>query len=160
MYVSFCKEIKHFCECQHGQGYPADPPGRVAPQDLAPRRIASNNSRKLQQLGAQVTINVDTATTPQRHQHEAEAAARSGDFHTQVSVPGRAIHAIPLLNELRTWDPAGIQGIAYSQIAYSQTTHTAPSRPQRCCVGGLTLQRLHSRHSTGEAIEKQFIRCA
>jgi hypothetical protein len=39
------------------------------------RDIASNNSRKLQQLGTQVTINVDTATTPQRLQHEAEAAA-------------------------------------------------------------------------------------
>ena len=70
------------------------------------REIASNNSRKLQQLGTQVTINVHTATTPQRLQHEAEAAARSGDLlHTQVSVPGRAIHAIPLWNELRTWDP-------------------------------------------------------
>ena len=67
--------------------------------------IASNNSRKLQQLGTQVTINVDTATTPQRLQHEAEAAARSGNLRAQVRVPGRAIHAIPLWDELRTWDP-------------------------------------------------------
>ena len=69
------------------------------------RDIASNNSRKLQQLGTQVTINVDTATTPQRLQHEAEAAARSGNLRAQVRVPGRAIHAIPLWDELRTWDP-------------------------------------------------------
>ena len=68
------------------------------------RDIASNNSRKLQQLGAQVTLNVDTAFTPQRLQREAEAVARSGDLQTQVSVPGRAIHAIPFWDELRTWD--------------------------------------------------------
>jgi len=55
--------------------------------------------------GYQNRINVDTATTPQRLQYEAEAAAHSGDLHTQVSVPGRAIHAIPLWKELRTWDP-------------------------------------------------------
>ena len=69
------------------------------------RDIASNNSRKLQQLGTQVTINVDAAITPQRLQHEAGAAARSGDLPMQVSVPGRAIHAIPFWDELRTWDP-------------------------------------------------------
>ena len=46
--------------------------------------IASNNSRKLQQLGTQVTLNVDTATTPQRLQHEAEAAARSGDLRAHA----------------------------------------------------------------------------
>ena len=48
---------------------------------------------------------MDAAVTPQRLQREAEAAARSGDLRTQVSVPGRAIHAIPFWDELRTWDP-------------------------------------------------------
>ena len=79
-------------------------PGETRPK-TSHRDIASNNSRKLQQLGTQVTINVDAAITPQRLQHEAGAAARSGDLHTQVSVPGRAIHAIPFWDELRTWDP-------------------------------------------------------
>ena len=79
-------------------------PGETRPR-TSHRDIASNNSRKLQQLGAQVTINVDTATTPQRLQHEAEAAARSGDLQMQVSVPGRDMHAIPFWDELRTWDP-------------------------------------------------------
>ena len=54
---------------------------------LQNRDIASNNSRKLQQLGTQVTINVDTANTPQRLQHEAEVAARSGNLRAQVRVP-------------------------------------------------------------------------
>ena len=79
-------------------------PGEARPK-TSHRDIASNNSRKLQQLGAQVEINVDAAVTPQRLQREAEAAARSGDLRTQVSVPGRAIHAIPFWDELRTWDP-------------------------------------------------------
>ena len=51
-------------------------PGETRPR-TSHRDIASNNSRKLQQLGTQVTINVDTANAPQRLQHEAEAAARS-----------------------------------------------------------------------------------
>ena len=79
-------------------------PGETRPR-TSHRDIASNNSRKLQQLGAQVTINVDTANAPQRLQQEAEAAARSGDLRAQVRVPGRATHAIPLWDELRTWDP-------------------------------------------------------
>ena len=79
-------------------------PGETRPR-TSHRDIASNNSRKLQQLGTQVTINVDTAHTPQRLQHEAEAAARSGDLRAKVRVPGRAVHAIPLWDELRTWDP-------------------------------------------------------
>ena len=54
-------------------------PGETRPR-TSHRDIASNNSRKLQQLGTQVTINIDTAHTPQRLQHEAEAAARSGDL--------------------------------------------------------------------------------
>jgi len=79
-------------------------PGETRPK-TSHRDIASNNSRKLQQLGAQVAINVDAAITPQRLQREAGAAARSGDLCTQVSVPGRATHAIPFWDELRTWDP-------------------------------------------------------
>ena len=69
------------------------------------RGIASNNSRRLQQLGAYVKINVDATGTPQRLQQEAEVAARSGNLRAQVRVPGRAVHAIPLWDELRTWDP-------------------------------------------------------
>ena len=87
------------------------------------RDIASNNSRKLQQLGTQVTINVDTASTPQRLQHEAEAAAHSGDLRAQVRVPGRAIHAIPLWDELRTW---GIQG---SGTDLPPTSYPSPPPP-------------------------------
>ena len=49
--------------------------------------------------------NVDTAVTPQSLQHAAEAAALSRDLRMQVSVPGRATHAIPFWAELRTWDP-------------------------------------------------------
>ena len=79
-------------------------PGETRPR-TSHRDIASNNSRKLQQLGTQVKINVDTANAPQRLQHEAEAAARSGDLRAHVRVPGRAVHAIPLWDELRTWDP-------------------------------------------------------
>ena len=30
---------------------------------------------------------------------------RSGNLRAQVRVPGRAVHAIPLWDELRTWDP-------------------------------------------------------
>ena len=54
--------------------------------------------------GTHVTINVDTAITPQRLQHAAGGAARSGDLQMQVSVPGHAMHAIPFWDELRTWD--------------------------------------------------------
>ena len=79
-------------------------PGEARPR-TSHRDIASNNSRKLQLLGTQVTINVDTAVTPQRLQHAAGAAAHSGDIRMQVSVPGRAMHAIPFWDELRTWDP-------------------------------------------------------
>ena len=79
-------------------------PGETRPR-TSHRDIASNNSCKLQQLGTHVTINVDTAITPQRLQHAAGAAARSGDLHMQVSVPGHAMHAIPFWDELRTWDP-------------------------------------------------------
>ena len=86
-------------------------PGETRPK-TSHRDIASNNSRKLQQLGTQVTINVkkkkinvDTAHMPQRLQREAEAAARSRDPRAKVRVPGRAVHAIPLWDELRTWDP-------------------------------------------------------
>ena len=79
-------------------------PGETRPR-TSHRDIAGNNSRKLQQLGTQVKINVDTANAPQRLQHEAEAAARSGDLRAHVRVPGRAVHAIPLWDELRTWDP-------------------------------------------------------
>ena len=47
-------------------------------------------SLKLQQLGAQVKINVDTSPTPPRLQQDAEAAARSGSLQTHVCVPGHA----------------------------------------------------------------------
>ena len=69
--------------------------------------LDSNNSRKLQQLGSQVKINVDTENAPQRLQHEAEAAARSGDLQAHVHVPGRAPYmpSLSLWDELRTWDP-------------------------------------------------------
>ena len=56
-------------------------------------------------LDTHVTINVDAAGTPQRLQQDAEAATRSADLWTRLSVPGRATHAIPLWDELRTWDP-------------------------------------------------------
>ena len=79
-------------------------PGEARPR-TSHRGIASNNSRKLQQLGTHVTINVDAAGTPQRLQQEAEAAARSGDLSAQVRVPGHATRAISLWDELRTWDP-------------------------------------------------------
>ena len=45
-------------------------PGETRPR-TSHRDIASNNSCKLQQLGTHVTINVDTAITPQRLQHAA-----------------------------------------------------------------------------------------
>ena len=100
------QEGHHFPpERHHGQRSPRPTrPGEARPK-TSHRDIASNNSRKLQQLGARVEINVDAAVTPQRLQREAEAAARSGDLRTQVSVPGRAGHAIPFWDELRTWDP-------------------------------------------------------
>ena len=79
-------------------------PGETRPRTTH-RDIARNNSYKLQQLGSHVTINVDTAITPPRLQHAAEAAALSRDLRMQVSVPGRATHAIPFWAELRTWDP-------------------------------------------------------
>ena len=69
------------------------------------RDIASSNSRKLQQLGTQVRINVDTSATPPRLQQGAEDAARSGCLRTHVCVPGHADIAISLWDELRTWDP-------------------------------------------------------
>ena len=69
------------------------------------RDIASSNSRKLQQLGTQVRINVDTSATPPRLQQDAEDAARSGCLRTHVCVPGHADIAISLWDELRTWDP-------------------------------------------------------
>ena len=59
----------------------------------------------LQQLGTHVTINVDTAPTPQRLRREAEEAARIGDLRAQVRIPRRAATAIPLWDELRIWDP-------------------------------------------------------
>ena len=79
-------------------------PGETRPR-TSHRDIARNNSYKLQQLGTHVTLNVDAAITPQRLQHAAEAAALSRDLRMQVSVPGRATHAIPFWAELRTWDP-------------------------------------------------------
>ena len=69
------------------------------------RDIARNNSLKLQQLGTHVTINVTTAAPTHRLQLDVEAAARSGDLRTRLSVPGQATHAIPFWDELRTWDP-------------------------------------------------------
>ena len=69
------------------------------------RHIASRNSLKLQQLGAQVKINVDTSAAPPRLQQDAEDAARSGSLQTHVCVPGHADIAISLWEELRTWDP-------------------------------------------------------
>ena len=69
------------------------------------RHIASRNSLKLQQLGAQVRINVDTSAAPPRLQQDAEDAARSGSLQTHVCVPGHADIAISLWDELRTWDP-------------------------------------------------------
>ena len=69
------------------------------------RHIASRNSLKLQQLGAQVRINVDTSAAPPRLQQDAEDAARSGSLLTHVCVPGHADIAISLWDELRTWDP-------------------------------------------------------
>ena len=69
------------------------------------RHIASRNSLKLQQLGAQVKINVDTSAAPPRLQQDAEDAARSGSLQTHVCVPGHADIAISLWDELRTWDP-------------------------------------------------------
>ena len=41
-----------------------------------------------------VTINADTAPTPQRLRREAEEAARIGDLQAQVRVPGHAATAI------------------------------------------------------------------
>ena len=69
------------------------------------RHIASRNSLKLQQLGAQVKIDVDTSAAPPRLQQDAEDAARSGSLQTHVCVPGHADIAISLWDELRTWDP-------------------------------------------------------
>ena len=63
---------------QRGKRVTISIPNATTVRDLRPTRpdetrprashrdIASNNSRKLQQLGTQVTINVDTAHTPQR----------------------------------------------------------------------------------------------
>ena len=63
-------------------------PGETRPR-TSHRDIASNNSCKLQQLGTHVTINVDTAITPQRLQHAAGTAARSGDpvSYTHLTLP-------------------------------------------------------------------------
>ena len=69
------------------------------------RQKERRNSLKLQQLGAQVKINVDTSKTPPRLQQDAEDAARSGSLLTHVCVPGHADIAISLWDELRTWDP-------------------------------------------------------
>ena len=71
----------------------------------AHRDVAGNNSLKLQHLGNQVTINVDTAATPRRLRRDVEEAARIGDLQAQVRVPGHAATAIPLWDELRIWDP-------------------------------------------------------
>jgi len=102
---------------QRGKRVTISIPNATTVRDLRPTRpdetrprashrdIASNNSRKLQQLGTHVKINVDAAGTPQRLQQDAEAATRSADLWTRLSVPGRATHAIPLWDELRTWDP-------------------------------------------------------
>ena len=102
---------------QRGKRVTISIPNATTARDLRPTRpdetrprtshrdIASNNSRKLQQLGTHVKINVDAAGTPQRLQQDAEAATRSADLWTRLSVPGRATHAIPLWDELRTWDP-------------------------------------------------------
>ena len=104
---------------QRGKRVTISIPNATTARDLRPTRpdetrprtshrdIASNNSRKLQQLDTHVTINVDAAGTPQRLQQDAEAATRSADLWTRLSVPGRATHAIPLWDELfvRTWDP-------------------------------------------------------
>ena len=83
-------------------------PGETRPK-TSHRDIARNNSLKLQQLGTQVTMNVDAAATSQvkykRLQREAEEAARVGHFEAQVRVPGHAATAIPLWDELRIWDP-------------------------------------------------------
>ena len=78
--------------------------GETRPATLH-RDIANSNSRKLQQLGTRVQINVDTSATPPRLQQDAEDAARSGCLRTRVCVPGHADIAISLWDELRTWDP-------------------------------------------------------
>jgi hypothetical protein len=42
--------------------------------------------------------------TPQL-QADAESAAHAGDLRVRLQAPGRAAHAIPIWDELRTWDP-------------------------------------------------------
>ena len=73
-------------------------PSATTARDLQPTRPGETRPK---------TSQCDFSHGPslQRLQREAGAAARSGDLHTQVSVPGRAIHAIPFWDELRTWDP-------------------------------------------------------
>ena len=110
-------------------------PGETRPR-TSHRAIASNNSRKLQQLGSQVTISVDTANTPQRLQHEAEAAARSGDLRAQVRVPGRAVY-MPAHSGMSLG--RGIQGTNLPPTSYPPQPPSHP--PQHPSPPSVTLGR-------------------
>ena len=85
------------------------------------RHIASRNSLKLQQLGTQVRINVDTSATPPRLQQDAEDAARSGCLRTHVCVPGHADIAISL--------PTNIMRFLFHPIVVGFVFET-----ERCCI--------------------------
>jgi len=72
------------------------------------RNIARNNFQRLQRLQDQETsvqIRVDASQTPPQLQTDAESAAHAGDLRGRLQAPGVAAHAIPIWDELRTWDP-------------------------------------------------------
>ena len=52
-----------------------------------------------------VQIRVDAGQTPPQLQTDAESAAHAGDLRVRLRAPGVAAHAIPIWDELRTWDP-------------------------------------------------------
>ena len=72
------------------------------------QNIARNNFQRLQRLQDQETsvqIRVDASQTPPQLQTDAESAAHAGDLRVRLQAPGVAAHAIPIWDELRTWDP-------------------------------------------------------
>ena len=65
----------------------------------------SQRLQRLQDQETSVQIRVDAGQTPPQLQTDAESAAHAGDLRVRLRAPGVAAHAIPIWDELRTWDP-------------------------------------------------------
>ena len=88
----------------------------------------SQRLQRLQDQETSVQIRVDAGQTPPQLQTDAESAAHAGDLRVRLRAPGVAAHAIPIWDELRTWDPQG-RGDTPSEPPPPPLTRTALRPP-------------------------------